>query len=169
MELGIKYDDKSAIHKKVMTINGAKRSVDVKLSDFNFKVGDLVSVSGQGLESGGVIYRIVKDYEPAKDAVYSIITSPSRRYTRTRTGWAYPNESKRKNKRLIQVPHIKLDGCISLRPEFAFMPSRKTDKLRTVPYSQIMERVTKVDIVSLGATFATYQNFINEELAKLIA
>jgi len=140
------------------------------LSDYGYAIGDLVSLSAHGLNSGGIIYKIVKDYPVAVDSTWGSYTERMYRYSAgpgrrkninvsSRMGWV-----DKKNKHVRQ---LYLYGCITLKPVFSFMPYKGKSSTKSVPYNQIKKRLTKVGLVELGITFTKYQEFINNELKSL--
>jgi hypothetical protein len=144
-----------------------------KLDDFGHCVGDLVTLHGHGLNSGGVIYMITRDSRPV-DAMWGTY----RDYYKAQRGWhgggqdakrgktswtwCYVNK---KGKPSQPVPETRLKGCIELTPVFSLFPTSKGKKV--VPYRQIKKRVMKVDIVRLGVTFYEFQTFLQGEAKRL--
>lgn len=141
---------------------------NITLQQHGYAVGDLVTLSAHGLNSGGIIYKVIKDVPPAYHSLWGEYRE--RRYSRRgpgrnsvrvmiRTGWI---DEKGKF-----IPQLKRYGCIYLHPVFAFFPYKSRAGKKSVPYHQIPKRLKKVDLVELGTTFTRYQHFINEELKRL--
>jgi len=124
------------------------------LSDFNLKVGDLVTLQSYTVHGGGIIFRIVKDSKPRMDAVRMM----TRQFGYMYNTWCDPVKGK-------EIPHLRLYGCIELFPVFNFMSFKA--KKHSVEYRHIPSRIKKVDLLALGKTFAEFQMFITEEMKKL--
>lgn len=139
------------------------------LSDYHYAIGDLVTLSGKGLNSGGIIYKITKDCPPPYDATWGTykhhvtryMSGPGRRkaakHTYEKQWWL--NEKHR------PINDLHIHGCITLHPVFAFAATKI--KSKSVPYRQIEKRIKRVDIIELSLTFAKFQTFIKEELKRL--
>lgn len=140
----------------------------VTLIDYGYAVGDLVSLSAHGLNSGGVVYRITRDNPPAIDSTWGTFIEmrymfgggPQRtKKPLSRQGWIDKNNK--------VVRDLYLYGCITLEPVFSFFPYKGKSTKKSVPYRQIEKRLKKVGLVELGITFTNYQEFINNELKRL--
>jgi len=156
----------------VLDVPGMKTTMSRKLADFNLCEGDLVTLHAHGLNSGGVIYRIVKDSVPRSDAVRGQYTDyqrsryhgsrglmgTSRMTPAIREGWV---DAKRK-----PINQTRLSGCIELYPVFSFMAFKGNGK-KLVTYSQIPKRVQKIELVALASSFANFHIFLNQELKRL--
>lgn len=161
---------------KITDVQNYKEDIERKLSDYGLAEGDLVVVSGHGLNSGGNIYRISKDCPPRKDAVYGQYTSYSRGYGpkrgRTHTqysGWITLGKNPARPYHGYEINTTRLLGCIEVVPVFSFMAytgGRSTGK-KLVRYNRINSTVKKIDIVALASQFASFQLFINQELKRL--
>ena len=141
------------------------------LADYGYAIDDLVTLNGHGLNSGGIIYRIVKDHGPAIDSTWGTYIdiryrntygggrSNTKRERVTRSGWIDKNNK--------AVRDLYIYGCISLEPVFSFAPYKGKSSKKSVPYRQITKRLNKVDLVQLGILFTKYQEFVNRELKRL--
>jgi hypothetical protein len=148
-----------------------------KMSDYGLREGDLVQLGGQGVNGGGIIFRIVKDCPPRADARWSSYTYYNKRgrwgcpsswgfgpnsrtkgrTQETRTGWC---DAKRH-----VIPHVRLDGCLELVPVFSFAAFK--EKKHVISYNHVKTRVKRVDLLALASNFAALQLFINQELKRL--
>ena len=140
-----------------------------KMSEYGLREGDLVQLGGQGVNGGGIIFRIVKDCPPRADARWSSYTYYTRqgrwlgpgkgrgKTNQTRTGWC---DAKRH-----VIPHLRLDGCLELVPVFSFAAFK--EKKHVISYKQVKARIKKVDLLALASNFAALQLFINQELKRL--
>lgn len=134
--------------------------LDFKLSNWDLSVGDLVTYSFTSYSNGMTLYRIVKDCPPNEDLVWTQVKSPygfSSRYA-SRYSWTKPGNK-------TPVPDIRVRGCIELTPVLQIFPGPPSGK-RTVAYSKL-GRVKKVDVLALGKSFSSFQDFINEEIKRL--
>lgn len=139
-----------------------------KVEDYGYAVGDLVTLQGQGLNSGGVIYKITLDSRPV-NAIWGAYRDYYGRHRymstsgKTSYTWCYVNK---KGKPAQPVPDTRLKGCIELTPVFSLFPYKKGKKV--VPYKKIKSRMSKVDLIKLGVTFYEFQTFIQAETKKMM-
>jgi hypothetical protein len=144
-----------------------RESMAVKLSDFGLAEGDLVTVEGHGLNSGGNIYRILKDSPPRSDARWGQYTDYSPRWSRKsrkekrRDGWV--------DAKGYLINPTRLRGCIEVMPVFSFMayPTGAKAGRKLISYSKIKRQVKKIDLMAMATQFASFQLFINQELRRL--
>jgi len=133
----------------------------MKLSDHSLSLGDLVTLQGYGINSGGVIYTITADNLPRTDAKWGSKTVrpyKNKDFSYTKRGWQ-DNDGNILN-------NVQIFGSIELTPVFSFMPSCRLSK-KKVRYDQIATRVKKVDIIKLGESFASFKQFIDQQLKMM--
>jgi len=134
----------------------------IQLKDKDLAVGDLVTYTLTSHTNGMTLYRIVKDCPPNPDLVWESVEK--KRFhqwqwkTRETYAWVKPGTK-------TPIPVVRLKGCIEIAPVLQLFPGPKASK-RTVCYDAIY-RVRKVDIVSLGRSFASFQDFIDQEVKRL--
>lgn len=159
---------------KINTVPGELPKVVLLLSDFGLSIGDLCCFTGYGLDCGGKIYRVMEDCPPRSDAVYGNykkydrypfrgkgMTGKTTRNSRTAVGWCDPVSGQ-------WINPTRLYGCIRLVPVFSFTPeSSSTVSYKKVQYSDIQEKIKKLDIVGLSAAFAKFHMFLQEHVKEL--
>jgi hypothetical protein len=148
---------------KVTDLNPRPRWLDIKLSDKNFAVGDLVTYSSTGYGNHMTIWRIAKDNPAIEDAVvgnvakYVYTGSPGRRQVPVKE-WVLPGKKTR-------IPDIKLRGYVELVPVFSFFPRYHEGK-KNVSYVNLY-RLKKLDLLELARNFSNFQDFIKQEVKRL--
>lgn len=138
----------------------------MKLSNYKLSLGDLVTINGITLNSGGIIYAIVKDNPPNADVVWGKTT-----HKVYKSSYGFANSYERygwlnKNGKGKILNSIQIFGSIDLKPVFSFMPNSSL-KNRKIAYQHIRTRVKKIDIISLGKSFASFKEFIDAEVKKI--
>lgn len=145
----------------------------LKLNDFGLTVGDLVVLNSSTMNSGGIVFRIVKDCPPVADARWGEFMEAVPWYDRKRVGssckralgWVWTNKNGKPSRR--RIPHIRLKGCIELVPVWSFFPQQA--KKHAVSYAMLERTVKRVGLVDLGTAFATFHLFIQNETRRMSA
>jgi hypothetical protein len=138
--------------------------LDFKIADVGLAVGDLVTYSLTSYSNGMTLYRIEKDCKPDCDLTWMSCHNQASRWSSSltpssRLAWVRPGTR-------TPVPDVRVRGCIEIVPVLQFFPSSTPLKKRTVSY-QAIRRVQKVDVIALGKSFSTFQDFINQEIRRL--
>lgn len=159
--------------------DGEKRTFklgELNLGVFNLCVGDLVQLGGQGLNAGGIVWRIVEDFPPRTDAVRVRRENSSRPSARARYRsykrniWCDPITHK-------EISITKLQGAIKISPVFCFMPfvphrmkkgitSSAVPKSKTIQYDKIQERIRLIDLMELGSKWSEMKDLIDNTLKE---
>ena len=138
------------------------------LKKFGLQVGDLVTINDYYKGSYGKIYKITGENLPCLDAKWGIKTI--RVY---KTSYYSKNNSKTTYERHTWLSKTgkslnmnQIVGTIELTPVFSFM-SDNLSKKRKVRYDFVSSKIKKIDLITLGKSFASFKEFINSEVKKI--
>lgn len=129
------------------------------ISNFNFAVGDLVSEI-----KSDIIYRIIKDERPVRDAVWEQYKERSR-YSKNyfaRVGWTI-----KKSEKYVSISFTTLNGTIHISPIFSITNDCNNKKVRKIPYNIATRQLKKIDLLTLASKFASFKTLLDEEVKKL--
>lgn len=136
------------------------------IEEFKLRVGDLVALSGHGLNSGGIIYRIVEDHPPEK-------LQEQPKDSRGHWSWRRRNISAKTGK---PVSYAAVNGFVYVVPVLKFaeyQPKNRRGKTistrgrKLVEYRHVETRLRRVDIVELGVFYANFKAFVEKEVKRL--
>jgi hypothetical protein len=138
------------------------------LSKFGLNIGDIVKINQYSYENGGTLYRVTGENPPYLDAVWGVKTCKvyKRSYasqvnhhqTHERMGWLD------KQGKLLSPSQVI--GTVEFTPIFTFMSNNKLKK-KNLRYDSLKYKVKKIDIITLGKSFASYKEFIDSEIKRL--
>lgn len=136
------------------------------IEEFKLRVGDLVALSGHGLNSGGIIYRITEDHPPVELKEFS-------REEKRAISWRKQRVSKSTGK---PVSNAAVNGFVYIIPVLKFAEYQpknwrgkkvSTRDRKLVEYRHIEKRLRRVDIVELGVFYANFKAFVEKEVKRL--
>lgn len=138
------------------------------LNKFGLNIGDIVTITQYPYENIGILYRITGEKLPCLDAVWGVKTCKiykrsyasqiNRHQTYERMGWLD------KQGKLLNPNQVI--GTVELTPIFTFMSNSKPKK-KNLRYDCLKYKVKKIDIITLGKSFASYKEFIDSEVKRL--
>lgn len=135
------------------------------LKKFGLQVGDLVTIHDYYRGGNyGNIYKITGENLPCLDATWGI--KKIRVYKRTYHNNATYDRYTWLSKTGKSLNMNQIVGTIELTPVFSFM-SDNLSKKRKVRYDFVSSKIKKIDLITLGKSFASFKEFINSEVKKI--
>jgi len=127
----------------------------VKLSNFGLALGDVVTFALDDQSTGGIIFEIAENFDSPID--------PEKRREFVRDGRYLLNRTR--------LTPMQVDGYMRLRPLFEFFPTElgKNPKGKggtVLVYHFMIERVKKIDVLSLGSKYVELGNLIRDVAIK---